>query len=176
MKKSGIIGIAIIVVAVLLFGTVWSTRSKAIKLRNQIDAQYTANKSNYDTMWKTFQENAQVTELQADQFKDVYNDLFKGRADSGQLINAVKEQNPSMNTEVYTKLQDTITSSRKVFDKNQKTISDMIGNYNSYIQTNFITQFMSFETLNADDFVVLSAKTNNAFVTGEDDAINLKSK
>ena len=176
MKKSGIIGIVIVAIVVLLFGTVWSTRSKAIKLRNQIETQYTANKSNYDSMWKTFKEATQVTELQTEQFKEAYDELFKGRGSSELLINAVKEQNPTMDNSLYGKLQDIITSNRKAFDKNQKTISDMINNYNSYVQTNFIMQFLSFDTLNADDYVVLSSKTNAAFITGEDDAINLKDK
>lgn len=176
MKKSGIIGIALVAIVVLLFGTVWSTRSKAIRLKNQIDAQYVTNKSNYDAMWKTFKEATQVTELQTEQFKDAYDALFQGRGNDNLLFNAIKEQNPTMDNSVYTKLQDIITSNRKTFDKNQKTITDMINNYNSYVQTNFIMQFMSFEPLNMDDYVVLSSKTNSAFATGEDDQINLKDK
>ena len=176
MKKSGIIGIALVAIVVLLLGTVWSTRSKAIRLKNQIDAQYVTNKSNYDAMWKTFKEATQVTELQTEQFKDAYDALFQGRGNDNLLFNAMKEQNPTMDNSVYTKLQDIITSNRKTFDKNQKTITDMINNYNSYVQTNFIMQFMSFEPLNMDDYVVLSSKTNSAFATGEDDQINLKDK
>lgn len=176
MKKSGIIGIALVAIVVLLFGTIWSTRSKAIRLKNQIDAQYVTNKSNYDAMWKTFKEATQVTELQTEQFKDAYDALFQGRGNDNLLFNAIKEQNPTMDNSVYTKLQDIITSNRKTFDKNQKTITDMINNYNSYVQTNFIMQFMSFEPLNMDDYVVLSSKTNSAFATGEDDQINLKDK
>ena len=176
MKKSGIIGIALVAIVVLLFGMVWSTRSKAIRLKNQIDAQYVTNKSNYDAMWKTFKEATQVTELQTEQFKDAYDALFQGRGNNNLLFNAIKEQNPTMDNSVYTKLQDIITSNRKTFDKNQKTITDMINNYNSYVQANFIMQFMSFEPLNMDDYVVLSSKTNSAFATGEDDQINLKDK
>ena len=127
-------------------------------------------------MWKTFKEATQVTELQTEQFKDAYDALFQGRGNDNLLFNAIKEQNPTMDNSVYTKLQDIITSNRKTFDKNQKTITDMINNYNSYVQTNFIMQFMSFEPLNMDDYVVLSSKTNSAFATGEDDQINLKDK
>lgn len=82
-----------------------------------------------------FKEMTQVTDLQAEQFKDVYVDLISGRyEDSKLLFKAVQEQNPNLNGEVYTKLQNEISAGRTEFDRNQKKITDMIAEYNRLVQ------------------------------------------
>ena len=99
MNKGLKIGLGIIVGILLIVGipamSLWSHRNVAISLEEQIEAQETANKSDYDTMWKKFKEETQVTELQAEQMKDVYNDLIQGRnQDTDLLFKVVKEDNP----------------------------------------------------------------------------------
>ena len=59
-----------------LFSWIWGQRTTAVKLENRIKGQYLANQSEYDNMWKKFVEIAQVTEMQAEHFKDVYTDLI----------------------------------------------------------------------------------------------------
>lgn len=72
MKKS-IIGLLIGVTLVAGVGlTTWGNRKTMINLEERVQAKYLSNQSNYDSMWKSMAEAVQITELQAEQFKDVY--------------------------------------------------------------------------------------------------------
>ena len=169
----------VILVGIISVSTLFHFRSTAITLEEQVKAQHTANKSNYDNMWKSFKESAQVTDKQAEQFKSVYNDMISGRYenDSQVLMKMVQEQNPQLDASVYTKLQNQIIAGRKEFDNNQKKIADIIREYNTYVRKHFISNaIFRFETKNADDYIVTSEKTQKAFDSGKDDAIDLNSK
>lgn len=170
------LGLGIVIIAVLIGGgTLWSHRNTAVELEETIKAQYTANQSNYDAMWKSLKEMTQVTELQAEQFKDVYTDLITGRnQDTGLLFKAIQEQNPQLDTTVYTEIQREISSNRKVFDNNQKKIADIIREYNTYIKKHPIMAALTSRTeIDSSDYIVTSDKTDKAFFTGKDDEINL---
>lgn len=162
---------AIISVAMLM-----SHRIEIISLEQRIEAQYTANQSNYDGMWKKFKEMTQVTDLQADQFKDVYTGLISGRyEDSKPLFQMISEDNPQLDASVYSNLQNAIESGRNAFDNNQKSITDIIREYNTQIQRYFIlNMFMQRQTIDANKYVITSDRTQNAFDSGGDDIINLR--
>lgn len=180
MKKGWLIGLGVVgfgfVIVVISLLSVWSHRNTAVALEEQIKAQHVANKSNYDNMWKSFKEAAQVTDKQADQFKDVYNDMIAGRyqGDDQVLFKMIQEQNPSLGTEVYTQLQNLIIAGRKEFDNNQKKIADIIREYNTYIRKHIIMNaIFNFKALDANDYIVTSERTEKAFDSGKDDSINL---
>lgn len=181
MKKLVIAGIAFVVL-VMVVGAISVTtflvhRSTVIKLQTRIESQYTTNKSSYDNMWKTFKESAQVTDMQADDFKDTYEKMISGRYDNDKnlLVKAVQEQNPSLNSAVYTELQQQVEDGRAKFHNNQEKISDLVSEYNADIQNYFVMNAIcNFEKLNPDDYIVTSEKTQNAFKTGKDDEIKLR--
>lgn len=181
MNKGLKIGLGVIIGILLIVGiptmSLWSHRNVAISLEEQIEAQETANKSDYDTMWKKFKEETQVTELQAEQIKDVYNDLIQGRnQDTDLLFKVVKEDNPKLDTAVYTKLQKDISSSRDNFSNNQKKIADKIREYNTYIEKKpFMKMITGRQKKDANDYIVTSEKTEDAFSTNKDnDSFSLK--
>ena len=106
MKKVGIVLLSVVLGLVVLTGvigsTIWSHRNQIVTLEESRDAQTISNKNSYDTMWKKFKEMTQVTELQAEQFKDVYTDLIQGRnKDTNLLFKVVQEDNPQLDKEVY---------------------------------------------------------------------------
>ena len=176
----GCLGFIVIVgvIALIFFGGLFGFRSSVVSLKNQIDAQHTVNKSNYDTMWKKFKEMTQVTDIQAEQFKDLYTGLIEGRnQDTGLLFNMVQEQNPTLSPEVYTNLQREIASSRNTFDNNQKKLIDIVREYNTRIDTGtgfFFNFVFNFEPIDADKLIVTSERTTNAFETNKDEVIDLK--
>lgn len=134
----GIVG-SLLLILFISVGILWRHRNTAVALEERIDAQYVANQSNYDNMWKKFVEMTQVTEIQAEQFKDVYMDLISGRYENNQvLFKMVQEQNPQLDTNVYAQLQREISAGRSTFDNNQKKITDMVREYNTYIRKHFI--------------------------------------
>lgn len=150
--------------------SLWSHRNTAISLEQQIEAQLVANKSDYDSMWKKFQEETQVTELQAEQFKDVYNDLIQGRnQDNNLLFKAIQEQNPQMDTMLYSNLQRDISASRDSFSNNQKKLTDIVREYNTYIEKKPIMKLITGrERKDVNDYVVTSEKTEEAFSSKKD--------
>lgn len=169
-----------VIIAAIFVGSLLSFRSSVVSLENRIEAQHTANKSNYDAMWKKFKEMTQVTDLQAEQFKDVYTDLIAGRnQDQGLLFKMVQEQNPTLSPEVYNNLQREIASSRNVFDNNQKKVIDIVREYNTRIDTGsgFIFNFIfNFKKIDPNKYIVTSERTDKAFETNKDDVIDLNGK
>jgi len=183
MKKvliGSLVGVVVlIIIAVASMSTIWSHRNTAVSLDEQIKAQHVANKSNYDNMWKSFKEAAQVSDKQAEQFKDVFAEVMKERNGNKDnlLMEAVQEQNPNMSTELYMYLQNMIKAGRTEFDNNQKKIADIIREYNTFIRKCVIMNaIFRFDILDANDYIVTSEKTEKAFETGKDDAIDLNSK
>lgn len=179
MKKIGIITLGVLLTIIMILslmgGVLLSHRNTAVSLEERVEAQYIANQSNYDSMWKTLKEMTQVTELQAEQFKDVYYGLIQGRyQDENLLFKSIKEQNPSLDTSVYKEIQREISSNRKVFDNNQKQIADIIREYNTYIKKHFImASITNRKTKNAKDYIITSEKTEKAFNSGKDNEIKL---
>ena len=84
-----------------------------VDLEELVNAQYTTNQSNYDNMWKKIQESAQVSDKQAEHIKEIYAETISGRYnDSELLFKAIQEDNPDLDSSVYTELQRTIESGR----------------------------------------------------------------
>ena len=179
MKKGLVVFVSTLLVIILsasIFGmSIWSKRNHMVDLEELINAQYTTNQSNYDNMWKKIQESAQVSDKQAEHIKEIYAETISGRYnDSELLFKAIQEDNPDLDSSVYTELQRTIESGRNEFDNNQKKITDLIREYNSYVRKHVITStIFNKKTMDSKDFIVTSERTNEAFNTGKDDKINI---
>lgn len=170
----GVIGVFILI-TVIFAALLWNQRGEAINLETKIEAQLKSNESNYDSMWKRFTEMTQVTDIQAEQFKDVYTDLISGRyEDADLLFKMVQEQNPQLNGEVYTKLQNEISSARIEFDRNQKKLLDIIAEYNRLHRGVVMALITNRESINSDEYIVTSERSEKAFETGKDETIDLK--
>ena len=79
-----------------------------------------------------------------------------------------------MSTELYTELQRQIESGRKTFDNNQKKITDVIREYNTYVKKHFIAAaILNKEPVNAEDYIVTSARTDAAFDSGQDEEVKM---
>lgn len=172
----GVIG-ALFVLLFIGVSTTWSHRNTAVELEERIKAQHISNKSNYDNMWKSFKEIAQVTDMQAEHYKDVYTGLITGRnQDTNLLFKMIKEDNPKLDSSLYTKLQREISAGRKTFDNNQSKVTDMIREYNTFIKKKFImASITGRKEMDANDYIITSGRTKKAFETGEDDVIDLSS-
>lgn len=180
MKKGCLIGLVLagtITISGLVSGfTLLSHRNVAVELEESIQAQYIANKSNYDSMVKSAKEMVQVTDMYADDFERIYTDLISGRnQDTNLLFKVIHESNPNLDSTVYTTLQRELSANRKTFDKNQATISDKIREYNTYIKKKFImAAITNRKAMNADKFIVTSDSTEKTFEAGISDEINLR--
>ena len=184
-KKEGkniglIIGVSL-GVSVLLTGVIGgvnllSNRSTIIDLEQSIEQQYTANKSNYDSMVKSAKEMVQVTDMYAEDFERIYKDLIEGRnQDTELLFKVVHESNPNLDSSIYTTLQRELSANRKTFDNNQAKVIDRIREYNSFVQKKFITAaILNKQTIDSNKYILTSTDTQNAFESGTADEIKLR--
>ncbi len=176
LKKSHIVLIVVLSVFLISGCNLLSNRSTMISLEERLNTQYIANKSSYDNMWKKFREMTQVTDIQANNMKEVYKDIIIGRYNDPKLLSkAVLENNPQLDQKVFTNLQSEIAASRNAFNNNQKQMNDIIREYNSFVKQKFITAaIFGFKTKDPKEFTVTSERTEKAFNTKLDDEIKLK--
>lgn len=180
MKKSNVLSIVLIMLFVImsLLTTLgisfWTQKNKAIKLENKIKIQYADNKNTYDNIWKKFKEITQVSELQAEQFKDVYMGLIiGGNQDKNSLFKLIQESNLQLSTEIYMQLQREISADRETFKNSQTKLLDMIREYNDCVETNLFMIILEKQSLNVDDYIIAFNRTNDSFNEKKDDKINL---
>lgn len=140
-RQSSIMAIGV-AIGVVIGGLVLvlSDRNRIINLEEAIETQYIVNQSNYDTMVKIARESAQVTEMYEKDFNKIYNDLIEGRIqDENLLFKVINESNPNLDSTVYTTIQRELSVNRKIFDNNQKKVLDKIREYNSFVESRYVT-------------------------------------
>lgn len=140
-RQSSIMAIGV-AIGVVIGGVVLilSDRNRIINLEEAIETQHIVNQSNYDTMVKIARESAQVTEMYEKDFNKIYKDLIEGRnQDENLLFKVINESNPNLDSTVYTIIQRELSVNRKIFDNNQKKVLDKIIEYNSFVESRFVT-------------------------------------
>lgn len=168
--------VAIILVCGIIFGSIiYSQRNVAVKIENRYEAQLIANKSNHSAMWTKVKQLIQVTDKQAEHFKDVYIGLIEGRnKDENLLFKTIQEQNPTLSPSVYDALSKEIVEGRNVFDNNQKSLSDIAREYNSYIDTHIIMKAITGrQKIDASKDIVISGATSDSYNSGIESDINI---
>lgn len=147
-----------------------------------IKAKYTNNQNVYDNGWKTVKESVQVTSLQAEALQKVYADTMKGRygADGSKaLFQMIKEQNPNLDQSTFLKLQQQIESFRNTFSSNQTGLISKKQEYEKFLTATtggrFFNNFGHYPHIDLSVYdIVTSQKTEDAFKTKKDDALDLK--
>lgn len=107
-------------------------RNDANRYEQDIVAQYEQTQNVYDNGWKAVVEVAQVPKMQEQNYKDLYDGVMKGRygANGSQaFLQFIKEQNPTLSDETYTKIQRTIETFHANFEASQQ---DLIAKKQSY--------------------------------------------
>lgn len=167
------VAIGIVIGGVVL---ILSDRNRIINLEEAIETQYIANQSNYDAMVKTARESAQVTDMYVKDFNKIYKELIEGRnQDENLLFKVINESNPNLDSSVYTTIQRELSANRKMFDNNQKKVLDKIREYNSFVESRFVTsKILNKVKKDASKYIVTSESTREAFGSGVDEEIRLR--
>lgn len=126
-------------------------------------------------------EMAQVNSMYKDDLREVYTAALEGRYGengSGAVMQWIQEQNPNMDSALYTRLSQKIEANRDEFSNAQRVLLDQKRAYETQtklIWSGFWLKLAGYPKINLDDIkVVTSTHSNKAFETGVDDGIQLR--
>ena len=179
MKKKSIILIGIAVVAcfvvILLFLKMFYTNEE-IRLRNLYTAQYDVIEGYHDKMWKTIQQQAEVTDKYQESFRDIYVGIMEGRYSSengrGELMSWIQESNPQFSVTLFAQLMNTIEVQREAFLKEQTKILNIINQHSNLIETIPGNWFLSGKE-KLPYTMITSSRSKEVRETGRDDDVKL---
>ena len=149
-----------------------------------IKAQYTENQNNYDKLFKTVAETAQVPTMYAKDLQDLYVSTTKtryGQGGSKAVFQFIKEHNPTLDSSLYKQVQQVIESGRIDFESKQASLIDRKRVYESTVLNTAVTgtvaKFMGFPKIDLEKFgIVTSATTDNAFSTKKAEPFTIHAK
>ena len=176
MSKKLIITIAALasfmLVVIFAFATVFGTYNQEVDLRTAIEAKQQDNQSEYDNMWKTVKQAAQVTDREAQLIRDVIVGYAgeRGGNGNGGLINAVHESVPNVDAKTMSNLQNTVVGLRQNWTMRQKELVDLNREHSSLLRrfpSNVILGMFGCKEI--EIHLVTSTRTDNAFESGKDD-------
>jgi hypothetical protein len=184
----GLVAIFLVVAAVLSGGAYYlygvSCFNSEVALRNEHKAQGDVNQVVYDKFHKTITEQAGVVMASQDSIKELFKiimDSKSGKAGAGKLVSFIREHNPNPDKALvenglkFTKLMASIAGLREEFARAQKRSLEIERNHNDLIKgywsrkmiINFGGDVTPLETQ-----LVTSERTEGAFATGKDEALD----
>ena len=183
MKKSTIIGLAIggVVLfsgAILVLSGI-SVYNDQATIKNTYEMKIKSNEAEFDNLWKTINQTAQIPEAQKNAFKEIYTSYASSRTSEGQgkLMSWVQEAVPNYNGQIYSQLMNIITGSRDGWTMRQNELVDLARVYNANLVTfpkNVFLKTCGFEKI--DPKIITSTRTEETFKTGKDDETQLFTK
>lgn len=162
---------------------VLGARSQCISAESGLKAQLGDNENVYDNTWKDIKEEAQVTDQFVAANKDLLRSAVEGRkGGAGELVRLIHEANPTLDPQVFLKVQRSIEAAHAKFGANQTALLDRKREYENLYQSPtvmFANVFLSppFPRVKMEDFkIVTSDETEKAFGTGKAPALRVFDK
>ena len=182
MKKNTIIALSLVilfsVVGIIWFTMYTSTTNKEIDLRTTTVAQQDKCKAYFDKMWKILQEQAQVADQYKEAFKEIYPALIEGRYSKGDgsLMKWITESNPEFKTSMYEKVMQSIEIERTGYFNEQTRLIDLQREHAALLQKIPSKWFLNDSLKPVAIMIVTSKNTKDAYVTGEENDVDLFKK
>jgi hypothetical protein len=182
-------GIAVALGMLALFGTIIaicivsyiSAHNTGNRLENQVKATYTNNQNILAQYSNKIAEAAQIPAMQKDDLKEVVTEALSaryGEDGSKALFQFIQEQNPQIDSAVYTKLQQMIEAGRKDFERAQTALIDQKRVYETKLGSFWGGMWMrmaGYPKADLDEYkIVTNARTDDAFESGQEEAIKLR--
>ena len=177
-----IIGMALIVLfAVVITFSFIGAANSGNRFENRIKAVYSNNENILSNYTQKVQEAAQVTDMQKNDIKDVIQSALKARYGDGgakAVFQAIHEQNPTIDSTVYRKLQEIIQVGRDEFQNNQTTLIDVKRSYSTAlgeVPLGFFMRMAGYPKINLDEYKVLvDTGVADQFKSGTSHAVQLR--
>lgn len=177
--------IAVVVGLVGLVGIVFmsyvSAYNAANRMENQIVATFEDNKNVLAQYSNRIAEAAQIPAMQRDDLVAVVTaalDARYGEEGSKAMFQFIQEQNPNIDSSVYTQLQRMIEAGRIDFATAQTRLIDQKRVYDNARKSfwqGFWMRVAGYPKINLDDYkIVTNARTEEAFKTGVEEPMKLR--
>lgn len=173
------IGVVLVMALVIVIGGIadFSYFTNATRLENTINAKQLSLQTDFDNMWKTIDQTAQVTMKDRQTLSDIIVGNSNARNTGGKdaMMNWIKEAVPNISSEGFLRLQNIIVASRQDFTMRQKELIDLNREYTNLVtvppSSIFLTVIHGKKPLNIK--IVTSTRTEETFKTGKDDNTKL---
>jgi hypothetical protein len=179
------ISILIFVLGLVAFGAVSyvSAYNTGNRLENIIKATFEDNQNVLAQYSNRIAEAAQIPAMQRDDLKDVVTaalDARYGSEGSEAMFQFIQEQNPNIDSTVYVELQRIIVAGRQDFQNAQTRLIDQKRVYETALGSLWKGAWMGiagYPNIDLDEYlIVTNARTEEAFGTGQEEAIQLRTE
>lgn len=167
----GVMGTLVLLVLVGITSVI-SINNDCVQQEASLVAQYKQDQNNYDNMTKKIMEVAQVPTMMTDDLQKVTKAAIQGRYGkdgSKAVFQFIKEQNPTLSSEVYVKIQQVIEAGRNGFEANQKVLLDKKRVYETALNSfpgGIVAHSLGFPKIDLNKIdIVTSSDTEQAFGT-----------
>lgn len=164
-----------------IFGMYVSAYNYANEAENGIKASFESNKNTLSSYTVKIQEMAQVPAMYKDDLMEVYKSALGaryGEDGSKAMWQWLKEQNPNLDSSLYTKLQQVMEAGRNEFKVRQNELIDRKREYETqrgYFLRGAFIRMAGYPKIDLDSYIiVLDDKTESAFKSGKVEPIKLR--
>jgi|TARA_R110000851_G_scaffold81495_1_gene179064 hypothetical protein len=179
VKTISIIGASVAFIAILSVSYI-SAFNSGNRLENRIKATYTDNQNVLSSYSNKVAEAAQIPAMQRDDLTKVVTAALNaryGETGSKAMFQWIQEQNPTIDSSVYTKLQQIIESGRNDFQLAQTKLIDQKRTYETQLGSFWRGTWLGvagYPKVDLDTYkVVIAGSTRETFRTGNDNALQL---
>jgi hypothetical protein len=151
-----------------------------VRQENGLEEQYNANQSNYANFFNKLKEVSQVPSMYTNDLEKLYKTAISGRYGEGgskAVFQFIQEKNPTIDSSMYTKIQQIIEAGHNSFDADQRTLLDKRRVYKDTIQSfpgSMMASMMGFPKVDLKKYdPVINEATEAAFATKKAGPINL---
>lgn len=173
--------VAFLVFIMSLVVYMFSINNQANKFEKALVAEQDNNKNILSNYGKKIAEAAQVPDMQRDDFVKVVSAQMQGRYGSDgskASFQWIQEHNITLDTSVYTKLQQIIEAGRNEFRNGQTKLISVRQSYETVLGSaprGFFMGMLGYPKINLKDFdIVTDNRTEQAFETKKEESLKLR--
>lgn len=147
----------------------------------RLDAEWNKSQNSLSTYTTKVQEVAQVPDMYKNDLKEIVEATFQGRYGqngSQAVFQFIKEQNLSLDPQLYRQVQQVMESGRNDFQASQNAVIDIKRSYQTQLNSpwsGFWFKFAGYPKVDLNKYkVVVLNDVRQKFETGEDSVIKLR--